>query len=799
MHSVVEIIPLLLHGSLILFFCGLVAFLVPVNLAMTVVAAAVLAIVAAVYSALTFLPLWYLDCPYRTPLSGAFWKIFRGRLWNRRDSQIHSDVESSPSATRVVGSQPSQVEAMSRTVLEKRSDRDLKALIWTVKSLADDIELEPFVEALPDVLWGPTYRRHAYEAYIRGLIHNPDIRLLNRIDSLLDSCDHGILSSENSVRRNITCYKAIWALASLSVADTSQDGCSTWAVDLTHMHLRPLSFEADSRLAIYRIPAKAMWLWNAFCVAKGRLTRLQEHLEACEADEKMQAGDRTRELEQISTSFNNVRRSLYMLPISEPLANSVSELRSRIDSALIEIPFQIILEYLSQSTHLDSPPYKWFGTHLTIQISRSVPPSLKATQLHKLKAESSETETPWILHVIRSSLSLWRPLEEDNIPPAVIDLLNWQVSALSRHKLQYIFGDREVQRSLWRCFPKNLFGGLEMQEESFIALWRLASFGYEPDPREYLELQRGGVVPHARTLVSMESLLGRLSIPQTPFLSLTHSIIGLLKAQILAERLTVNRCSEWEEPALFEHHLLPTETAIPSSDAVYSSRGRVTEAILVVMAEYLEHCVSDVVPYKAAETLLTMTRRESRPLTAIHPAHQIRFATAVYGIYSRGPCEESDWVQELREQVLGCELWELYAEGSVSEEQVKEKLAGDYSDELWPWLDDLEAQQKVRAALSNYQRELSANYKREVSITLLYQARVRAIIQGLHCWHPNLDTATWTDYEDDRSRSEVKELSGRDNWCFIIGFGARFGLQLGSQLGPQLDERWKKSWTVYRE
>ncbi|KAJ6471098.1 hypothetical protein C8R47DRAFT_748833 [Mycena vitilis] len=193
MHSVVEIIPLLLHGSLILFFCGLVAFLVPVNLAMTVVAAAVLAIVAAVYSALTFLPLWYLDCPYRTPLSGAFWKIFRGRLWNRRDSQIDSDVESSPSATPVVESQTSQVEAMSRTALEKRSDRDLKALIWTVKSLADDIELEPFVEALPDVLWGPTYRRHAYEAYIRGLIHNPDVRLLNRIDSLLDSCDHGIL------------------------------------------------------------------------------------------------------------------------------------------------------------------------------------------------------------------------------------------------------------------------------------------------------------------------------------------------------------------------------------------------------------------------------------------------------------------------------------------------------------------------------------------------------------------------------------------------------------------------------
>ncbi|KAJ7121474.1 hypothetical protein C8R44DRAFT_545709, partial [Mycena epipterygia] len=69
MHTVVEIIPLLLHASLFFFFGGLVAFLIPVNIIMTVIAAALLAIVAAVYTAFTLLPLSYLDCPYRTPLS----------------------------------------------------------------------------------------------------------------------------------------------------------------------------------------------------------------------------------------------------------------------------------------------------------------------------------------------------------------------------------------------------------------------------------------------------------------------------------------------------------------------------------------------------------------------------------------------------------------------------------------------------------------------------------------------------------------------------------------------------------
>ncbi|KAJ7926920.1 hypothetical protein B0H13DRAFT_1571834, partial [Mycena leptocephala] len=68
MHTVVEIIPLLLHGSLLLFFCGLIAFLIPVNIAMTAIAATVLGIVAVVYSTVTLLPVRYLDCPYRTPL-----------------------------------------------------------------------------------------------------------------------------------------------------------------------------------------------------------------------------------------------------------------------------------------------------------------------------------------------------------------------------------------------------------------------------------------------------------------------------------------------------------------------------------------------------------------------------------------------------------------------------------------------------------------------------------------------------------------------------------------------------------
>ncbi|KAJ7085479.1 hypothetical protein B0H15DRAFT_376752 [Mycena belliarum] len=73
MHIVVEVIPLLLHTSLILFFAGLVVFLMPVNTTMMVITAVLLLLIIVIYVGLTLLPLVYLDCPYRTPLSGAFW------------------------------------------------------------------------------------------------------------------------------------------------------------------------------------------------------------------------------------------------------------------------------------------------------------------------------------------------------------------------------------------------------------------------------------------------------------------------------------------------------------------------------------------------------------------------------------------------------------------------------------------------------------------------------------------------------------------------------------------------------
>ncbi|KAJ6542942.1 hypothetical protein B0H19DRAFT_312593 [Mycena capillaripes] len=89
MHTVVEIIPLLLHTSLLLFFGGLIAFLIPVNVIITVISAVILCLIVSAYAIFTFLPLRFLDCPYKTPLSETFWRavqsirsLCRGRYYH---------------------------------------------------------------------------------------------------------------------------------------------------------------------------------------------------------------------------------------------------------------------------------------------------------------------------------------------------------------------------------------------------------------------------------------------------------------------------------------------------------------------------------------------------------------------------------------------------------------------------------------------------------------------------------------------------------------------------------------------
>ncbi|KAF5333827.1 hypothetical protein D9758_015229 [Tetrapyrgos nigripes] len=180
MHSFVDIIPFLLHLSLFLFFGGLVAFLSPVNRIITYIMIGVLGIFLLIYTALTVIPLVWLNAPYRTPLSGALWRL--GNAFGSFLARKH-DLDHCQDATLS--------EALLEKSLQGTSERDRQALVFTMQSLTDDDELLPMIEAIQDVLYYDSqygfYIRRANVDLIMPLImsDDPEVNIISRITQYL--------------------------------------------------------------------------------------------------------------------------------------------------------------------------------------------------------------------------------------------------------------------------------------------------------------------------------------------------------------------------------------------------------------------------------------------------------------------------------------------------------------------------------------------------------------------------------------------------------------------------------------
>ncbi|KAJ7708173.1 hypothetical protein B0H17DRAFT_1191664 [Mycena rosella] len=217
MHTVVDIIPLLLHASLIIFFAGLVFFLLPVNPLLMKLMSAVLAAFLIVYITLTALPVVFLDSPYQTPLSKALWRfcqfsaaIFTGG-WSKR-------IRRGPYSKLTI------TQAMERRSQDSPKIRDQHAIQWTMSSLTDDSELIPFVEAIPDIVHGAKGFHRANDYLLHPLLYTeePHLAIWPRVVNLLRSS--AIISPTDSLRipRLTMCFRAIWALAKTGGQAVSQ-------------------------------------------------------------------------------------------------------------------------------------------------------------------------------------------------------------------------------------------------------------------------------------------------------------------------------------------------------------------------------------------------------------------------------------------------------------------------------------------------------------------------------------------------------------------------------------------------
>ncbi|KAJ7488176.1 hypothetical protein FB451DRAFT_1226612 [Mycena latifolia] len=209
MHTVVDTIPFLLHASLVLFFAGLVIFLVPVNRIVMYIMALASFVFVVLYAILTGLPVIHLDCPYHTPLSSLLWAL----LLEIRGQSLHS-------TTYDTGVKHTRTEGVLQRAMELPDDRDQRALRWTLESLTDDTELLPFIEAIPDAIFGPNGFRRTKDSLFLPLLgdwENPS-PLVTRTCNLIAST-RGLRPDDPLRARCQTAgFKCLWALAMMPVS-----------------------------------------------------------------------------------------------------------------------------------------------------------------------------------------------------------------------------------------------------------------------------------------------------------------------------------------------------------------------------------------------------------------------------------------------------------------------------------------------------------------------------------------------------------------------------------------------------
>jgi hypothetical protein len=661
MHTVVEIVPLLLHAALVFFFAGLVAFLAPINRQIMILSAALLGIIIACYFVITVLPLMYLDCPYHTPLSSALWRFFAllRMSWSLVRCRF---VDGKCAASRF----HTMVAAISRRAVEsseERTNRDRRALIWTLKSLADDNELEPLVESIPELLWGPDGRRYLHDDSVMQLATNSDVHLSARIEDLLLSCDTGLLSNEAMIRRQILCLKALWCIASL----TDHAGSRRPANDMFDLSVTSrVPFSEQLGVNHYAVSTRAMTRWNIFCSIQTQVLETLRYIKLCQ---DVVSTERIPDLRPAVSCIDRlqVQQSFFVpywrieglddaqknIPVGS-LAVSLwlERLFYCLQSFRHDIPYLILFDYLEQATGLDRLPYAYVETQGLFQLPARPPSSLVRSRLEWVLKEIVDRhldvlrENPtihWIDEILATLASFWRITEDDlrtvPVPQAVLQYMAHRNSHAAVSRLVWNID----HNALWSCMATSVtddsWATWVDLTNSLTALWHLSALTVKS-----VDLPSDNMFPEPQILESVLSCALAINAPSS-------SVVALLKA-VLLNTLTPSKNSglQIDNEEVYQKMsgpLFPRDTTddLRTDDAQlrnhewYNLREaletRSRETYVAILAEFLETCSSPRLPYNALETisLLDLPSPTGFRRAYVQKSAQLRFANAVGSVF----------------------------------------------------------------------------------------------------------------------------------------------------------------------
>jgi hypothetical protein len=232
----VEILPTLLHGSLFLFFSGLVVFLFNIHHTVFTIVLWWVGLLTGVYICITFMPIFRRDSPYYTPLSRSMWFLatsslyilFKFLCWHQIFNRYSSETWMRLVALKCLYLRRlllGLVKAAEEAAQGLGSGIDGRALLWMFESLDEDHEFERFFAAIPG-LCNSKVVVDPLNAFIKPNDKRLSAALIGFMDRTLSS---NLISDSVKQRRVVMCRTAV-DVTSLSASQQILDRAlrGTW-------------------------------------------------------------------------------------------------------------------------------------------------------------------------------------------------------------------------------------------------------------------------------------------------------------------------------------------------------------------------------------------------------------------------------------------------------------------------------------------------------------------------------------------------------------------------------------------
>ncbi|KAJ7661488.1 hypothetical protein DFH06DRAFT_374743 [Mycena polygramma] len=671
MHAIVDLIPLLLHMSLLLFFAGLVMFLIPINMPMALIAASILSIVAFAYAVLTVLPLFVANSPCRTPFSGVLWSI----------GEISTAFWSAWCGGMSRPNNHTMEEVMMRAANAGPTERDKRALCWTLKSLTTEHELEPFVEAIPIVIWSRTptlTRRIKHDHLLQTLIDDPGVQLGPRIAALLRTCESGLLEDGVRQRRTVLCLEAL-----LAFAMAAKVGTNTLSFPFEFSTFAYLSTTDYRPAQTYIAALRACGIWSLFCSFLGSVDSL---IASCEAaiDSKPDHSGTDLLLKQHKVAHfqqeYTCALSLYFpqgssqteywdIPSIWPGAQGlvyIRRIRQRLLDSRESIQLDIFCGFLIDVARSEYEPSNFRET-IEILRPRSVsdvamPQNLGATFRTIVERLKNDAHVNHVDRAIAVYLPLFDFVDTESQDCATDALIMYINSRAHSDAILHVLQDCKIEQ-LWVRMTRRLTRSDE-PDDVLKAFWRLCDLlldhRFHPllqsiPLRRFVETA-SKLPPVSQYTGSVEALLRTAALHAVQMIHIPIGNFGMNAASLAELQYASN--SAWlcatatagKDVQMLRTDAFPDPEAVPHLD-IDELHERLSHARLDLMTQYITTCTSPPLPYNAMHTLIHIGSAPApNPSAPQLPVLQTRFSEQLWTLVTQPVGER------LLQTILQCPL-----------------------------------------------------------------------------------------------------------------------------------------------